>query len=285
MKKCNLSDTLITCITFTSYIPHCCSATCVLTIWSVISILNSVLGMQLEMLSDAPAFTAGILPHTQRLDLTCCFNGMTGVTNLSGSDSGPHSLCCFMLPLSYIWTDQSCVFLFVCFLIMLACQFWEACQAAGSTNAFSLGDKTEMTRQSPFCQHCHGSTGTTVYPKVNGMTECQTGRKVRLFYLKWIDRRHWHHVTHRCESTKSQISKWYVNSYLQSIHPFIFWCLFQIKITGVLVLIAAATGGEAGIHCGQVGSPSLDTHIIHTRVHNKRQLGVSNQPAVHVFRL
>lgn len=69
-RKCHLSDTLITCITFTSYIPHCCSATCVLTIWSVISILNSVLGMQFEMLSDAPAFAAGILPHMQRLDLT-----------------------------------------------------------------------------------------------------------------------------------------------------------------------------------------------------------------------
>lgn len=69
-KKCNLSDTLITCMTFTSYTPHCCNATCVLTIWSVISILNSVLGMQFEMLSDAPAFTGGILPHTQTLDLT-----------------------------------------------------------------------------------------------------------------------------------------------------------------------------------------------------------------------
>lgn len=92
-------------------------------------------------------------------------------------------------------------FLFFIFLILLACQIWEACQAACSTNAFSLGDKTEMTRQSPFCQHCHGSTGTTVYPKVNGMTECQTGRKVRLFYLKWIGRRHWCRVTLRCEST------------------------------------------------------------------------------------
>lgn len=92
----------------------------------------------------------------------------------------------------------------VCFfLIMLACQFWEACQAACSTNAFSLGDKMEMTRQSPFCQHCHGSTGTTVYPKVNGMTECQSGRKVCLLYLKWINRRHWRHVTHRCESTRT----------------------------------------------------------------------------------
>lgn len=26
-----------------------------------------------------------------------------------------------------------------------------------------------MTRQSPFCQHCHGSTGMAFYPKVNGM--------------------------------------------------------------------------------------------------------------------
>lgn len=69
-KKRSLSDTLITCITFTSYIPHCCSATCVLTIWSVISILNSVLGMRFEMLSDAPAFTAGILPHTHGFDPT-----------------------------------------------------------------------------------------------------------------------------------------------------------------------------------------------------------------------
>lgn len=56
-KKCNLPDTLITCVTFTSYIPHWRSATCVLTIWSVISGLNSVLGMQFGMLSDAPAFT------------------------------------------------------------------------------------------------------------------------------------------------------------------------------------------------------------------------------------
>lgn len=113
-KKCKLSDTLITCITFTFCIPHCCSATCVLTIWSVISILNSVLGMQFEMLSDAPAFTAGILPHTQRLDLTD-FNGTTAVTYLSGSDTGPHSLGCVMLSLSDIWTDQSCVFFFVVF--------------------------------------------------------------------------------------------------------------------------------------------------------------------------
>lgn len=117
------------------------------------------------------------------ISLTRCFNRTTAVTYLSSSDTGPHSLGCVMLLLSYIWTDQSCVF-FVFFLIMLACQFWEACQAACSTNAFSLGDKTEMTRQSPFCQHCHGSTGTTVYPKVNGMTECQSGRKVCLFYLK-----------------------------------------------------------------------------------------------------
>lgn len=113
-------------------------------------------------------------------------------------------------------------FFFTCIFLKLVCQFWEACQATCSTNAFSLGDKTEMTRQSPFCQHCHGSTGTTVYPKVNGMTECQTGRKVCLFHLKWVDRRHRCHVTHRCEST-SQISDSYVNANLQSsIQPFIF---------------------------------------------------------------
>lgn len=184
-KKCNLSDPLVTCITFTSDIPHCCSATCVLAIWSVISILNSALGMLLEMLSDAPAFTVGILLHTHRLDLSHhCFIGTTAVTYLSGSEAGPPSLACDMLSLSYIWTDQSRGLFFFFFLKMRACQFWEACQAVCSTNAFSLGDKTEMTRQSPFCQHCHGSTGTTVYPKVNGMTECQTGRKVCLFYLK-----------------------------------------------------------------------------------------------------
>lgn len=119
--------------------------------------------------------------RTGLIRLTRCFKGTTAVTYLSCSDTGPSSLGCVMLSLSYIWTDQSRVFSFF-FLIMLACQFWEACQAACSTNAFSLGDKTEMTRQSPFCQHCHGSTGRTVYPKVNGMTECQTGRKVRLFY-------------------------------------------------------------------------------------------------------
>lgn len=199
-----MSDTLVTCITFTFDIPRCCSATCVLAIWSVISILNSALGMQLEMLSDAPAFTVGILLHTQRFDLSrCCFIRTTAVTYLSGSDAGPHSLGCVMLSLSYIWTDQSCAFSFL-FLKMLVCQFWEPCQAVCSTNAFSLGDKTEMTRQSPFCQHCHGSTGTTVYPKVNGMTECQTGRKVCLFYLKWVDGRRWCHVTHRCKSTNGK---------------------------------------------------------------------------------
>lgn len=51
----------------------------------------------------------------------------------------------------------------------LVCQCWEVCQAAYSTTALSRRDKTEMTRQSPFCQHCHGSTGVAFYPKVNGM--------------------------------------------------------------------------------------------------------------------
>lgn len=192
-KKCNLSDTLIACMTFTSYTPHCCNATCVLTIWSVISILNSVLGMQFEMLSDAPAFTGGILPHTQTLDLTSTGRLLWLISAVLTPDLILLAvLCCRCHTCGLIRV----VFFVFFFLIMLACQFWEACQAACSTNAFSLGDKTEMTRQSPFCQHCHGSTGTTVYPKVNGMTECQTGRKVCLFYLKRIDRRHWRHVTH-----------------------------------------------------------------------------------------
>lgn len=46
-------------------------------------------------------------------------------------------------------------------------------------DAFSLRDKTEMTRQSPFCQHCHGSTGTAVYPKVNGMTPGTESARLR----------------------------------------------------------------------------------------------------------
>lgn len=112
-KKFNLSHPLVTCITFTSDILHCCSATCVLAIWSVISILNSALGMLLEMLSDAPAFTVGILLHTHRLDLSHHrFIGTTAVTYLSSSEAGPPSLACDMLSLSYIWTDQSCGLLF-----------------------------------------------------------------------------------------------------------------------------------------------------------------------------
>lgn len=142
-----------------------------------------------------------ILPRTQRLDLTrlrlqqgdnCC--------DLSQWFWHRTLFSLLRYAVAVIHMDWSELWTFF-FLILLACQIWEACQAACSTNAFSLGDKMEMTRQSPFCQHCHGSTGTTVYPKVNGMTECQTGRKVRLFYLKWIDRRHWCHVTLRCEST------------------------------------------------------------------------------------
>lgn len=162
------------------------------------------------MLSDAPAFTVGILLHTQRLDLSRrCLVGTTAVTYLWCWTS--FSWLCYAATVIHMdWSGLWGFFSFffsLFFLKMLVRQFWEACQAVCSTNAFSLGDKTEMTRQSPFCQHCHGSTGTTVYPKVNGMTECQTGRKVCLFYLKWVDGRRWCHVTHRCESTKGQISK------------------------------------------------------------------------------
>lgn len=148
-----------------------------------------------------------ILPRMQRLDLTRLRASTGGgggrllwpISALLTPDLIlSAALCCCCHTYGLI---RDVDFLFFIFLILLACQIWEACQAACSTNAFSLGDKTEMTRQSPFCQHCHGSTGTTVYPKVNGMTECQTGRKVRLFYLKWIGRRHWCRVTLRCEST------------------------------------------------------------------------------------
>lgn len=74
---------------------------------------------------------------------------------------------------SYIWADQHR------FLQVLVCQFWEVCQAAYSMDAFSQRDKTEMTRQLPFCQHCHGSTGTAVYPKVNGMTPGTESARLR----------------------------------------------------------------------------------------------------------
>lgn len=80
-------------------------------------------------------------------------------------------LCCQCH--SYIWTDQRR------FLQMLVCQFWEVCQATYSMDAFSQRDKTEMTRQLPFCQHCHGSTGMAVYPEVNGMTPGAESARLR----------------------------------------------------------------------------------------------------------
>lgn len=74
---------------------------------------------------------------------------------------------------SYIWTDQCGS------LQVLVCQFWEVCQSAYSMHAFTARDKTEMTRQLPFCQHCHGSTGMAVYPKVNGMTSGTESARLR----------------------------------------------------------------------------------------------------------
>lgn len=118
------------------------------------------------MLSNAPAFAEGIQMHTQGLDLTPLLH----LGNYCDPSQRRRHTALYLLAMfccqcySYIWTDQRR------FLRELVCQFWEVCQAACSMDAFSQRDKTEMTRQSPFCQHCHGSTGTAVYPKVNGMT-------------------------------------------------------------------------------------------------------------------
>lgn len=109
-------------------------------------------------------FTAVILQHTHG------FNLLTTAPSTQIAWPFFAVTCFYLLAMfccqcySYIWTDQ-CGFLQV-----LLCQFWEVCQPAYSMHAFTARDKTEMTRQLPFCQHCHGSAGMAVYPKVNGMT-------------------------------------------------------------------------------------------------------------------
>lgn len=148
---------------------------CDSTIWSVISILKLTAGMLFRTLSDA--FTEGILRHARGFDLSCHFSVLhtTGVSLLS-ADTAPFyllaAMSCQCYP--YIWTDQRRFF-----LQGLVCQFWEVCQPGYSMNALPARDKTEMTRQSPFCQHCHGSRGTAVYPKVNGMTPGTESARLR----------------------------------------------------------------------------------------------------------
>ena len=54
---------------------------------------------------------------------------------------------------------------------------------------------------------------------------------------------------------------------------------------GVLEPILADIRREAGIHPGQVASPSQGTHTIHSHTHTQRQFRVYNQPDVRVFGL
>jgi len=165
---------LISFLTCTFDSTQCCSVS-VSTIWSVINILKVTAGTLFKMLSDAPAFTDVLLQHTRTALIFLPLFHLYKWCDLSQLWHYVFYLlamfCCQCH--SYIWTDQCG------FLQALLCQFWEVCQPAYSVRAFTARDKTEMTRQSPFCQHCHGGTGMAVYPKVNGMTSGTESARLR----------------------------------------------------------------------------------------------------------
>lgn len=158
------------------YSPQCCNA-CVSPIWGVTSILKLTPGMLFQNVIRCSCIhgrsSAGDTEAWSHLPLLHLDNSCDPPLCSWHRDSFLLAMfCCHCR--SYIWTDQRRFFSQV-----PVCQFWEVCQAAYSMDAFSPRDKTEMTRQSPFCQHCHGSTGTAVYPKVNGMTPGTESARLR----------------------------------------------------------------------------------------------------------